>query len=214
MKTIIQIVLWLGIILFGYLIYDSVKTPIKFKEEKDKRYQPVVKRLIKIQKSEKAFGKVNDSFSSDFDNLIRFVDTADFAIVERRDTSFLDEEFKKNFGVDKYIDKVIEDTIGHTPVKDSLFGDSKEYQEMKYVPGTDKEKEFELDAGTITSSGKDHPVFRARVDKAIVLDGLNENLIVRDKKKKSVEDITGPYIQVGSMEKMNTEGNWPKSYVK
>ena len=35
MKTVIQIVLWIGCIALGYFIYNSITGPIKFKEVKE-----------------------------------------------------------------------------------------------------------------------------------------------------------------------------------
>lgn len=85
---------------------------------------------------------------------------------------------------------------------------------MMYVPGTNKEVKFEIEADSIYNNESYLPVFRVRVDKAVVLKGLDEHLIQREKKLQSVDGISGPYIQVGSMNEINTHGNWPKNYGK
>lgn len=212
MKVILQIVLWAVIVFLGYLIYDSINAPIQFNKVKEKRYLPVVKKLQDIRESEMAFKEVNDRYTDNFDSLVRFIDTAQFTITQRRDTSYLDEKFKKTYGVDKYIQDVKIDTLGHASVKDSLFKDSNRYKTMMYVPGTDKKEKFELRADSLYKNENYIPVFEARVDKAVVLEGQNENLIQRERKTRSVDDVNGKYIKVGSMRKINTNGNWPKSY--
>lgn len=214
MKVIIQIVLWAVIIFLGYLIFDSVNAPIEFNKVKEKRYAPVIKKLEDIQKSELAYKDVNGRFSGNFDSLVRFVDTAKFVITQRRDTSYLDKEFKKTYGVDKYIQDVEIDTLGYSSVKDSIFKNTDRYKNMMYVPGTDKKVKFELKADSIHKNDQYIPVFEARVDKAIVLKGQDENLIRGEQKLKSVDGVNGKYIKVGSLREVNTNGNWPKSYGK
>src|SRR5699024_7239891 len=145
-----------------------------------------------------AFKEVNGYYADNFDSLVRFVDTGEYVITQRRDTSFLDEEYKKNYGVDKYINDVIIDTLGHASVKDSLFKDSDRYKDMMYLPGTDKQEKFEIDAGNIISGDNETPVFEVKVDKGVLLEDQDENLVERERRLQSVDDIDGPYISVGS----------------
>ncbi len=214
MKGIIQIALWIVIALLGYVIYNSIQEPIEFEKTKKKRYMPVLKKLEDIRISEIAYKDVNGHYTDDFDDLVSFIDTAEFVITQSRDTSYLDEEYKEIYGVDKYVPDVIIDTLGFSSVKDSLFKDTDRYKEMMYIPNTDKKEKFELDAGAIIVNDNDIPVFEARVDKAIILEGLNKNLIEIEKEKQSVDDINGPYIKVGSMNRVTDSGNWPKDYGK
>src|SRR5699024_7181171 len=172
----------------GYLIYDSIETPIQFQKVKKERYMPVINRLKTIRKAEMAYKDVNDRYSGDFDSLVAFIDTAQFTLVEERDTSYLDKEFKKTYGVDKYIQDIVKDTLGYTSVRDSLFKDNDAYKNMMYVPNTDRQVKFELEADSIYKGEKYIPVFEAKVDKAIVLKGLDEHLIQHEKERQSVDD--------------------------
>src|SRR5699024_635307 len=99
----------------------------------------------------------------------------------------------------KYIQDVIVDTLGHRSVKDSLFKNSDRYKNMMYVPGTDKKVKFELQADSIKRNDEYLPVFEAKVDKAIILKDQDKNLVERERKIKSVDDVNGKYIKVGSM---------------
>lgn len=214
MKVILQIVLWAVIAFLGYLIYNSIQEPIEFEKIKKERYMPVIKNLEDIRVSEIAFKDVNGEYADNFDSLVRFIDTADFVLTQSRDTSYLDEEYKETYGIDKYVPDIIIDTLGYASVKDSLFKDTDRYKEMMYVPGTDKAEKFELETGSIIKGDNEIPVFNVRVDKAIILEGLNENLIERERKMQSVDDINGQYIQVGAMDRVTDSGNWPKDYGK
>lgn len=212
MKAIIQIVLWVVILVIGYFIYDSIQEPIEFQKIKKERYLPIIDRLEDVRISEIAHKDVTGRYADDFDELVAFVDTADFVLTQSRDTTYLDEEYKETYGVDKYVPDIIIDTLGYASVKDSLFKNTNRYKEMMYVPNTDKKEKFELEAGIIILKEREIPVFEAKVDKAVVLDGLNDNLVEIERDRKSVDDINGPYIKVGAMNRINDTGNWPKDY--
>ncbi len=212
MKVIIQIVLWVVVGFLGYLIYDSIETPIEFQKIKKERYLPVVNKLKEVRKAELAYEEVTGRYAGTFESLIQFIDTAQFVITERRDTSYLDEAFKRTYGVDKYIQDVNIDTLGYISVKDSLFGNSTAYKNLMYVPNTDPQATFELAADSLYSNETYIPVFEAKVDKALLLKGLDENLVKQERKIQSVDEISGAYIKVGDMTKVNTNGNWPKNY--
>lgn len=213
MRLAIQLLLWVVIIFLAYLTFNAVYEPIQFNKIKEKRYAKVVENLKHIRKAELAHKEIIGKFEDDFDKLVGFIDTAEFAITERRDTTVLDEEYKKQYGVDEYIEKVIVDTLGFVPVKDSLFqGNRKIYENMIQVPIDEVDAKFDLQAGTVRKGNSDIPVFRARVPKSVVLQGLSKDLILQQNEVQSVDDINGRYIYVGSMEEVNTKGNWPTQY--
>jgi len=196
------------IIFLAYLTFNAVYEPIQFNKVKEKRYTKVVKNLKDIRNAELAHQEVIGKFTGNWDSLIKFVDTAEFAITQRRDTTLLDEEYKKTYGVDQYIEKVIVDTLGFVPVKDSLFkGNQERYRTMMNVPIDGVDEKFELEAGTITKGENKIPVFQARVAKAVVLSDQDRTLILQENEVQSVDDINGRYISVGSMTEVSTSGN-------
>ena len=71
---------------------------------------------------------------------------------------------------------------------------------------------FELRAGTIEQNGINIPVFEAKALKAIILDGEDKNLIAKENQVISVDGVNGDALIVGSMEEVNTNGNWPKNF--
>ena len=65
---------------------------------KNKRYAEVIERLVDIRDAQLAHRQVTGEFAQDFDNLVKFIDTAQFTITQRRDTLVLDEELTKRYG--------------------------------------------------------------------------------------------------------------------
>ena len=212
MKLVIQLLLWVVIFFLGYMVFDAVYEPVQFNEVKEKRYRKVIGNLIDIRDAQLAYRDVTGKFTGDFDELIRFIDTAEFTLTQRRDTTVLDEEFKRIYKVDKYVEEVVVDTLGYASVKDSLFGDSDRYKTMMNVPIEGVDAKFELQAGTVTKNNTNIPVFEAKVAKEILLHDQPHDLVVQEKQVVSVDQVNGEFIRVGSMEEVNTNGNWPKNY--
>ncbi|HEY9184526.1 MAG TPA: hypothetical protein VIM94_04300 [Salegentibacter sp.] len=213
MRLAIQLLLWVVIIGLAYLTFDAVYQPIQFNKVKQKRYAKVIENLKDIREAELAYKEVTGQFEGDFDKLVQFLDTAEFAITQRRDTTILDEEYKRTYGVDQYLEKVIIDTLGFVSVKDSLFkGDRERYTNMMNVPVEGVDAKFELEAGTMKKGDRDIPVFEAKVAKSVILADQDRDLILQENEIQSVDDVNGRYIRVGSMEEIKTTGNWPKIY--
>ncbi|MCG9971786.1 hypothetical protein [Christiangramia crocea] len=213
MRFVIQILLWAVIIFLAYLTFNAVYEPIQFNKVKEKRYAKVIENLKDIRAAELAHREVIGEFQGNWDDLVKFLDTAEFAITQRRDTTYLDEEYKKTYGVDQYIESVVVDTLGFVSVKDSLFkGNTERYQNMMNVPVEGVDAQFDLEAGTIKKGENNIPVFEAKIAKAKVLYDQDRTLILQENEIQSVDDVNGRYISVGSMTEVNTSGNWPKVY--
>ncbi|MFT4848297.1 MAG: hypothetical protein ACI83B_000826 [Sediminicola sp.] len=214
MKLVLQLLLWLVIIFLGWKLYNSVNGPVEFNKAKEVRYVKVIKNLKDIKAAEMAHNEITGKFTGNFDSLVRFIDTALFANVERRDTSYADVAKNKAFGIDEgyYVEDIILDTLSFTPVRDALFKGSDRYKTMMNIPIEGIDGEFELQAGKLEKSGATYSVFEAKVSKDIILQGLDADLIIQEKQVRSVEGVDGPSIKVGSMSEVKTSGNWPKLY--
>ncbi|CAN5386125.1 hypothetical protein BH23BAC2_BH23BAC2_10260 [soil metagenome] len=211
MKLIIQLGLWVVIIFLGYLVFNAVYEPIKFNEVKEKRYAKVIVRLQDIRAAQLAHREVTGTYAKDFNSLIQFLDTAEFVLTQRRDTTILDVEYKKTYNVDQYTDVTMIDTLGYASVKDSLFRDNR-HREMKKVPIQGVNAEFEMDAGTIVKNDNRLPVFEVKVNKSVILHDQDRDLVLQEKQVMSVDGVNGAFISVGSMQDVNTNGNWPQLY--
>ncbi|WP_299208546.1 hypothetical protein [uncultured Dokdonia sp.] len=212
MKIVLQLVLWVIIGVLSYLLFNAIYGEVKFNEIKEKRYKMAIENLRDLRVSEMAYKKVTGTYQADFDKLVRFIDTAKFTLTQRRDSTVLDEEQTKAFKVDTYKEITIIDTLGFRSVKDSLFGDSDRYKTMINVPIEGANAKFEIKTGTINKSNIDFPVFEIKVLKDVLLYDQPRDYVTKEKQVISVDGVNGDALTVGSLDKITTNGNWPKSY--
>ncbi|WP_193434733.1 hypothetical protein [Confluentibacter citreus] len=211
-KPALIIALWVLIAFLAYSTFKSVYSPILFNQEKEKRYTVVIKNLIDIRNAQLAHRQVTGKFTDNFDNLVKFIEEAKFTITQRRDSSIIDVEQSRLFGVDIPKDIVIIDTLGYVAVKDSLFKNSDRYKTMMNVPVGKPGEKFQLKAGFIEQNGVNIPVFEVYVKKDVILFDQDKDLLVQENQVVSVDGVNGDAIKVGSMDQVNTSGNWPKTY--
>jgi hypothetical protein len=200
----IIIVVLLGIsVFFGYKLYKSIEEPVKFEASKEERYKEVVAQLILLREAQNAHKSITGSYSNDIAKLSRFIDTAKFALTQKRDSTIIDNGYKKEI--------TLTDTLGFTSVKDSLFSKVDVSQLLKYTikgaPGS-----IELKTGVVIDKENRIPVFLAVAQKKDILFDQPERLVKEELEMKSVEGIDGPTLFVGSLEEITTSGNWPRQY--
>ncbi|HBH06758.1 MAG TPA: hypothetical protein DDX92_09160 [Flavobacteriales bacterium] len=179
-------------IYLGYNNYVSIEEPIRFMQEKNKRYSAVIQSLKDIREIQVAFKKENGKYIADFDTLLNFAQNDSVTIVKMfgnvPDT--LTEFEALELGI------ITRDT-SRVPAYGQIF--NPEYMEtrdprwklevsnLRYVPFTDK-KEFEMATGTVErGSGIKVQVFQ-----------------VVDSAPFDPEDV----MQVGSLVDPTTAGNW------
>jgi hypothetical protein len=83
---------------------------------------------------------------------------------------------------------------------------------MMNVPSGKEGQLFVLKSGVLEQNGINIPVFEASVSKKSILFDQDKNLVDLESEVVSVEGVNGPTLKVGSMEEINTNGNWPKNY--
>lgn len=210
MKTVLQIVLWLLCIFFGYMIYKSINGPIEFEKTRQERFQAVINKLKDIRDAQEAYKSVNGKYAANFNSLIQFVDTGDYTITTQRDSSFM--RYDKAYQIDLQVDTVVIDTLGTVSVKDSLFKTDNRYKTMMDVPFAQNGEKFELKADIIDKSGYKAPVYEAKVKKDVVLYDQPSDLVAQENARNSVEEVNGAFIKVGSLTDVSTNGNWPPLY--
>ena len=152
------------------------------------------------------------SYDNVWDKLVKFIDTAEFTITQRKDSSFM--RYSRAYGIEMPVDTVIVDTLDFVSVKDSLFGADPRYKTMMNIPVGKTGEKYKLQAGILEENGLKIPVFECKAPKDLILHGEDENLIAKEKQVVSVDGVNGDAIIVGSMEEVNTNGNWPKNYSK
>lgn len=207
---IIKVFLWLLIIFFAWKVYGSINGPIEFNKVKNERYLKVIDKLKDIRNAQIAYKSVNGIYSDNFEGLIKFIDTAQYTLIQKRDSSFL--EYDRTFRIDMLREVVVIDTLGFASVKDSLFGNSDRYKNMSKVPIEGVDEIFKIKSDVIDKNGYNVPVFEVRVSKDVVLFDQNKDLLKQEKGLMSVDGVNGPDIVLGSLTEVSTNGNWPTTY--
>jgi len=202
MKTAIQGLLTIVILLLGYALYESIMKPIRFNQERDVRYDATIERLKDIRTCQNAFKSENSKFTADFDSLIDFIKTGNFKVIMQ--IGSMDDSLAVALG------KVRRDTV-RVSVLDSLYGDREDFniEDIKYVPFTNKQNVFEMGATILLTGSKVRvPVFECKVHNDILLNGLDRQLIINlNAERKRIEKYEG--LKVGSLEESNNgAGNW------
>lgn len=212
-KTLLQIVLAIAVIVLGYMLYDSIMTPVRFDKATETREAAVIERIIDIRSAQRGYKQVNGVYTGSFDTLINFVLTAEMEferqLVSNDDSvglARLKKLRKKN--VEKFTVKAI----------DTVFGAKKltpeQVQQLRYIPysaqaNNGEVKEFLMGAGEVEVGNVKIPVFEARAPyKAFLLD-LNEQLLINLIDEKKTVFYTYPGIKVGDLtQATNDAGNW------
>lgn len=207
---IIKAVLWSLIFFFSYMVYTSINAPIKFNEVKKERYLKVIDKLKDIRNAQLAYKSVNGSYANNFDGLIKFIDTAQYTLTQKRDSSYL--QYDRVYRIDMLREVVVIDTLGFSSVKDSLFGNSNRYKNMAQIPINGVDAIFSIKSDMIKKGDYDVHVFEVRVSKDVILFDQNKDLLKQEKALMSVDGVNGPDLVLGSMTEVSTNGNWPTTY--
>ena len=188
--------------------------PSNFNKEKVVRYAKVVEKLKIIRNAEIRFYEVNGVYTKDKDALIQFIDSAQLALTEIRDTVVKVNKGSNNtwgrIMVD--VEMRIKDTIGYEPV--SKYFKDVDYKTMFEVPGV-AGKTFELQTEVSERvQGGSVTKFEARNEKKASVKDLNASVGTLEIDAKEREEVKGEYVSVGSLNKVTTGGNWPPLYDK
>lgn len=181
-SKIIKGVLIVAIVVLAYFIYDSIRKPIRFQEERDKRYAKIIERLKHIRTAEIGFFDKYGRYTANFDSLIMFIKNDSMPIVKAigtvPDTLTEEQAIKMKL--------VYRDTI-NIAVKDTLFPKSFIADSLKYVPFSNG-LTFGLQAGEIVTGSK----VKVKVFEAIDPKPFDPTF----------------QLKVGSMTEASTSGNW------
>ncbi|MGQ1891528.1 hypothetical protein ACT29H_13900 [Thermophagus sp. OGC60D27] len=208
MKTAIQIILTIAILTLGYLCWESIQKPVRFKAALKTRQEKVIDRLQGIRKAQRAYKSLYGKFTGSFDTLINFVETDSLPLV-RMEGRLTDSMIAEGMTELKALKLgIIKRDTSFIAVKDSLFGTNFIADSLRFIPFT-KDKEFEMAATSLeTASGVEVPVFEAKVHNDIFLNGLDRQLIFNlNEEAEAYEKYPG--LKVGSLtEANNSAGNW------
>ncbi|MDR1200577.1 MAG: hypothetical protein LBL58_02960 [Tannerellaceae bacterium] len=207
MKVTLNILLIAAVLLLTYMCVRSIRTPLEFKDEKEKREKTIIARLVDIRKAQIEYKNVYKEHAGSFDDLVKFLDEKKLPFLIKEGV-LTDEQLEKGMTEQEAVKKglIRRDTFW-VLAKDTLFGKEYVANEIRYVPGT--QLQFDMDTATLTSgSGYSIHVFEASVKFDEYLNDLNrqEMLNLDDKAEKQGKF---PGLRVGSLTEINNNaGNW------
>jgi len=209
MKTALNIVFTIIIIVVAYFLVESIMEPIRFKNERESREDAIKERLIDIRTAQEAFKSVKGYYTGSFDTLVTFLKTDSLPLVFKIG-SLTDEMIASGITTEREAVRkgLISRDTSYIPVRDSIFDKGYPVDQLRYVPGMEK-TEFQMSAGRVmTTSMVQVNVFEAYVLNDVFLSDLERQLVVNYNDQRT--KITGfPGMKVGDVKVPNNNaGNW------
>jgi hypothetical protein len=209
MKTALNIVFSVIILVLAYFLIQSIMEPIRFNREKDAREAAIKERLIDIRTAQEAFKSVKGYYTGSFDTLITFLKTDSLPLVFRRG-ALTDEMIAEGITSEREAVKrgLISRDTSYIPVRDSIFYQGYPIETLRFVPGMEN-TEFQMSAARVmTTSMVLVNVFEAYVLNDVFLSDLDRQLVVNYNDQRT--KITGfPGMKVGDVRVPNNNaGNW------
>lgn len=197
-NNLLKILLGVVIIVLGYLVFNSINTPVKFEKQLSLRSDEIVERLKDIRTAQTLFRNQKGRYTGSFDTLIDFIKTGKIPevkmIPDPKDTTFT---------------RTISDTIGYIVIFDSLYATKYKLEslsDLKVIPYSQGEL-FQLTAGKISKGGVDVSVFEVLAPFEAYTKELDKQLVIN--RVKEIKDRNRyPGLKLGSMNEATTDGNW------
>lgn len=210
MKKILQLLLVVVILGLVYAIYVLISTPIQFDTDRAQIETQVVERIKDIRLAERAYKSKYQAFTDDFDTLINFV-LNDSLQMERK---IVDENDSVAMAQLKLSGRKNVESF-YIAVRDTVFSPrvltEAQIRDIRFVPGTDRQTEYYLSAGKLTTESKVViPVVECKVPYINYLDTVTYRQEIINLIDNDVTNYNKyPGIKFGSMEGGNNEaGNW------
>ncbi|RPI40993.1 MAG: hypothetical protein EHM46_07020 [Bacteroidetes bacterium] len=210
MRTVIQVLFVVIIIILGYLIVESIMEPIRFNQEVETRERATIDKLIDIREAQKAYKDVYKRYTGSFDTLISFLKHDSFSVIKAIGT--IPEEWLEELGLEDARERAIKEGVisretTKVAVRDSLFGGRYSVDSLRYVPFTEGAT-FNMESSKIvTSSNLEVQVVEVSIHYDELLKGLDEQLIVNYKDER-MKIVGFEGVKFGSLEEGTLTGNW------
>lgn len=195
MRKVINLVLILITLVLTYWLYTSVREPIAFHSERDKRKDAVINSLKKIQIAQDVYRMVTGKYASNFDTLASVIKNGKIEIVK------LEADPSDPTNQDKFVKsvsyKVAIDSIT------SIYGRSINLDSLRYVPFAEG-KTFDIDADTLTHQNTLVNVVQVGTRYKEFMGEFASPAYQKYDKYYDPEKL----IKFGDMNSPNTNGNW------
>jgi len=194
MKLVINLILVAIIAFLLYALYNSIKEPIAFKAEKERRERVVVEQLMKIRQAQEAFRDITGVFAPSFDTLTQILNSGQFKVIQ----VFGDPDDPNFTGEISY------DTL-LVPAKDSMrkMLGLNNFDSLRYVPFSGGQA-FDIAADVIDYQSTKVPVVEVGVQRKYFMGRFADKRFARYDQKYDPESL----IKFGNMFSPNLSGNW------
>ena len=195
MRIVINLLLAAIVIGLVWVLISSIREPIKFKAEKQKREQAVVDRLMKVRQAQEAFRYMKGGFAPTFDSLSHVLRTDSFAIIK-----VLGDPDDPNF-----TGEIVYDTT-YVQAYDSIRSElGMPIDSLAYVPYSGGER-FEIQADTITYQSTNVPVVEVGVRRKVFMGPFKDPRFARYDSDYNPNSV----LKFGNMNAPNLSGNWER----
>lgn len=194
MRIIINLVLAVIVLGLIWVLIGSIREPIAFKAEKEKRERAVVAKLMKIRTAQEAFRNIKGGFAPNFDSLAMILETDSFAIVK-----VIGDPDDPN-----YTGEIIYDTT-YMPAIDSIQAMGINLDSLQFVPYSSGAS-FDIEADTITYQSTNVPVVQVGVRRKVFMGPYADPRFARYDSGYDPNSI----LKFGNMNAPNLSGNWER----
>lgn len=194
MRLVINLVL---LAIIGFLLYavvGTIREPIMFKGEKERRERVVVEKLRKIRTAQEAFRDITGEFAPNFDTLSLVLETGQFKVIQ----VFGDPDDPNYKGVITY------DTL-YVPARDTMLkvlGISN-FNDLRTVPFGEGAT-FNIAADVIDYQRSQVPVVEVGVQRKVFMGPFGNPKFRRFDQRYDPESM----LKFGNMFAPNLSGNW------
>ena len=190
MKIVIHLILFLVSLGLMYAVYSTIKEPIQFKTQYNKRSMAVVDKLKDIRTAQKLYRGVTDTFATNFDDLENVLTTGQFEIVQVT-------------GDRDVLGSVVSYDTLYIAAKDSLAAIKLDVKSLRKVPFSEN-KQFEIYASQVDQQGITIPVVEVSTKWGEFMGDYGTAYYSKYNRNYSPSNS----LKFGSRRKANLSGNW------
>ena len=192
MRLVINLVLAALIVGLVWVLISSIREPIAFKAERQKREQAVIDKLMMIRQAQEAFRDIKEGFAPSFDSLKKVLRNDSFMVINVEG----DPDDPNFTGVVTY------DTF-YFPAYDSIVSLGIRLDSMEFVPFGQGDT-FDIEADTITYQSTLVNVVEVGTVRKTYMGRFGDPSFARYDQSYNPNSV----IKFGDMNKPNLSGNW------
>ena len=194
MKLVINLLLLALIGVLIWVLIGSIREPIAFRAEKDKRERAVIDKLIEIRTAQELYRSITGNFAGDFDTLKQVLTTDSFRIIQ----VFGDPDDPNSTEAIRY------DTI-YRPAADSIIFLGMNLDSLPFVPYGGGAR-FNMEADTLTYQSTLVQVVEVGIARKVFMGTF------ADMKYSKYDNSYDPekVLKFGDMGAPNVSGNWER----